>query len=89
LAFVIAKRAAVGRVAAEWPIKTLGFERRAGTAVFFGGLLVVNEPLPILVESAIQIAWDYLERSGELGEPGEASPRLLGERWCARESGAG
>ena len=27
------------------------------------------EPLPILMEKSIQIAWDYLERSGELGEP--------------------
>ena len=37
----------------------------------------MNEPLPILVESAIQIAWDYLERSGELGDPSEASRFLL------------
>ena len=27
------------------------------------------EPLPILVENSIQIAWDYLERTGELGNP--------------------
>jgi hypothetical protein len=37
----------------------------------------MSEPLPILVENAIQIAWDYLERSGELGDPHEASQFLL------------
>ena len=35
------------------------------------------EPLPILMEKSIQIAWDYLERSGELGEPQVASRFLL------------
>jgi hypothetical protein len=37
----------------------------------------MSEPLPILVENAIQIAWDYLERSGELGDPREASRFLV------------
>jgi hypothetical protein len=35
------------------------------------------EPLPILMENAIQIAWDYLERTGELGDPEIASRFLL------------
>jgi hypothetical protein len=35
------------------------------------------EPLPILIENAIQIAWDYLERTGDLGEPEAASRFLL------------
>ncbi|MDB5575176.1 MAG: hypothetical protein JWR80_352 [Bradyrhizobium sp.] len=35
------------------------------------------EPLPILMEKSIQIAWDYLEGSGELGEPETASRFLL------------
>lgn len=35
------------------------------------------EPLPILLEKSIQIAWDYLERTGELGEPEVASRFLL------------
>ena len=35
------------------------------------------EPLPILMEKSIQIAWDFLERSGELGEPEAASGFLL------------
>ena len=35
------------------------------------------EPLPILMERSIQIAWDYLERSGELGDPEAASIFLL------------
>ncbi len=45
--------------------------------MFSGSFLCMSEPLPILVENAIEIAWDYLERSGELGEPGEASRFLL------------
>lgn len=35
------------------------------------------EPLSLLIESSIQIAWDYLERTGELGEPEVASRFLL------------
>lgn len=35
------------------------------------------ESLPVLVENSIQIAWDYLERTGELGEPEFAGPFLL------------
>jgi hypothetical protein len=37
----------------------------------------MSEPLPILMENAIQIAWDYLERTGELGDPEAASKFLL------------
>jgi hypothetical protein len=37
----------------------------------------MEKPLPILIENALQIAWDYLERSGELGDPEEASHFLL------------
>jgi hypothetical protein len=36
----------------------------------------MNEPLPTLVENSIQIAWDYLERTGELGDP-EVASRVL------------
>jgi len=37
----------------------------------------MHEPLPILMESSIQIAWDYLERTGDLGDPETASRFLL------------
>jgi hypothetical protein len=37
----------------------------------------MNETLPVLMENAIQIAWDYLERSGELGDDPEASRFLM------------
>ena len=37
----------------------------------------MEEPLPILIENALQIAWDYLDRSGELADPEEASHFLL------------
>ena len=28
----------------------------------------MTEPLPLLIASSIEIAWDYLERTGELGD---------------------
>jgi hypothetical protein len=28
----------------------------------------MTEPLPLLIESSIEIAWDYLNRTGELGD---------------------
>jgi hypothetical protein len=37
----------------------------------------MSEPLPVLMEIAVQIAWDYIELTGELGEPTEASRVLL------------
>jgi hypothetical protein len=36
----------------------------------------MSEPLPVLMENSVQIAWDYLERTGDLGEP-EAASRFL------------
>jgi hypothetical protein len=36
----------------------------------------MSEPVPNLMEKSIQIAWDYLDRSGELGEP-EIAARVL------------
>jgi hypothetical protein len=36
------------------------------------------EPLPILIENAVQIAWDYLEATGEIEDGGGAS-RFLSE----------
>lgn len=37
----------------------------------------MSEPLPVLIEDSIQIAWDYLERSGDLRDPQVASRVLL------------
>ena len=28
----------------------------------------MTEPLPFLIDSSIEIAWDYLNRTGELGD---------------------
>lgn len=39
-------------------------------------LLSMNEPTRNLMESAIHIAWDYLDRTGELGDP-EIAARVL------------
>ena len=36
----------------------------------------MTEPLPLLMENSIQIAWDYLEGTGELGDP-EIAARFL------------
>jgi hypothetical protein len=36
------------------------------------------EPLPTLVENAVQIAWDYLEATGEIEDGGVAN-RFLSE----------
>jgi hypothetical protein len=37
----------------------------------------MSEPLPHLIEKSIQIAWDYLERTGEIADADEASRFLL------------
>jgi hypothetical protein len=34
-------------------------------------------PLPILIENSVEIAWDYLERAGELGNRMIASKVLF------------
>ncbi|WP_338134502.1 hypothetical protein [Bradyrhizobium elkanii] len=44
--------------------------------------------MPVLVERSIQIAWDLLERSGEITDPGDVS-RFFSEismTWCGLES---
>jgi hypothetical protein len=35
----------------------------------------MSEPLPILMEKALQIAWDYLEQTGQIDDPEFTS-------WC-------
>jgi hypothetical protein len=37
----------------------------------------MSEPIPWLIENAIQIAWDYLERTGEIADAAETSSFLL------------
>jgi hypothetical protein len=50
----------------------------------------MSEPIPWLIEHSTQIAWHYLESTGEITEPAGASKFLLktidemvlrGERW--------
>jgi hypothetical protein len=36
----------------------------------------MTQPMPLLMENSIQIAWDYLEGTGELGDP-EIAARFL------------
>lgn len=38
----------------------------------------MTESLPLLIESSIEIAWDYLERTGELDDA-DIACRFLGE----------
>jgi hypothetical protein len=37
----------------------------------------MSEPLPILVERALQIAWDFLGGSGEIADPQQTAEFLL------------
>jgi hypothetical protein len=37
----------------------------------------MSEPLPLLMENSIQIAWDYLERTGEIDDGAFASRFLM------------
>jgi hypothetical protein len=37
----------------------------------------MREPLPILMEKAVQIAWDYLEQTGQIDDPEITSWLLL------------
>ncbi|WP_454628393.1 hypothetical protein [Bradyrhizobium cenepequi] len=37
----------------------------------------MTESLPILIEHSVQIAWDFLERTGELGDAAIASRFLV------------
>ena len=37
----------------------------------------MSSPFPILTEYAIHIAWDYLERTGQIGDPEFTSRFLL------------
>jgi hypothetical protein len=41
------------------------------------GFARMSEPLPILVENVVQIAWDILERSDEITDPRDASHFLM------------
>jgi hypothetical protein len=33
----------------------------------------MSEPIPWLIENAVQIAWDFLEQSGEIADAADAS----------------
>src|SRR3954451_7778803 len=53
----------------------------AGTDVSLGSLISMTEPSkneswPLLMENSIQIAWDFLEATGELGDA-EVAARFL------------
>lgn len=48
-----------------------------GTGRTSARLLLMNETLPSLIENSFQIAWDYLEATGELGNPDTAARHLL------------
>ena len=38
----------------------------------------MTEPLPLIIESSLQIAWDFLEGSGEITDPRQTAEILLG-----------
>jgi hypothetical protein len=37
----------------------------------------MTEPLPVLIENSLQIAWDFLDRSGGIADPQQAAEILL------------
>jgi hypothetical protein len=39
---------------------------------------LMTEPLPTLVENSLQIAWDFLDASGEIEDPQQTAEVLLG-----------
>jgi hypothetical protein len=50
---------------------------------------IMSEPILILIESSIENAWDYLKRTGELGDGIVAGRVLLhpSKRWSFAASG--
>jgi hypothetical protein len=38
------------------------------------------EPLPILIESSLQIAWDFLDGMGEIADPQQTAEFLIRNR---------
>jgi hypothetical protein len=51
----------------------MGCEGTIGLITDFG---LMNESISILIDSSIEIAWDYLARTGELGD-GMVAGRIL------------
>jgi hypothetical protein len=37
----------------------------------------MTDTLPILIENSLQIAWDYLERTGDIADPQQTAEILL------------
>jgi hypothetical protein len=54
---------------ASWP---QGADSTPGTGEMTTGFPLMSEPLQWIIERSFQIAWEYLQRSGQLGEPTEA-----------------
>jgi hypothetical protein len=56
------------------PLRSPAFRQaEPGTEIVAGRFLKngwtdMTEPLPLLIDSSIEIAWDYLNRTGELGD---------------------
>ncbi len=53
--------------------KRVAKRRSQGTRPVLVGLLLMTVSLSQLLEDSFQIAWEYLERSGELGDGASAS----------------
>ena len=51
--------------------------RAFGTVGFLSGWLYMTEPLPVLVESSLQIAWDFLGGLGEIYDQQQTAEFLL------------
>jgi hypothetical protein len=42
------------------------------------GSVLMKEPLPAIIENSLQIAWDFLDASGEIEDPQQTAEVLLG-----------
>ena len=52
-------------------------KKHRGTEGNVSCFALMSEPLPILVESSLQIAWDFLDGTGEIGDLQETAEFLL------------
>jgi hypothetical protein len=61
----------------QWPRRRDLRLFEAGTIRLMIAFPIMNEPISTVIENAIVIAWDYLERTGELGDAVVAGRVLL------------
>jgi hypothetical protein len=64
-------------VPSKWSLAAMRYIQHSGTRQSRACSIDMREPLPILTENALQIAWDYLEQTGQIENPEFTSRFLL------------